>query len=184
MTRNQRRPKEEKPNQLKEPNMKLKIQTAVITLALAVSTSLVSSQDRQPQRLRSASPTIVGVWQMSRQGVNCNDPNQLLGPPFPAIVTFHGDGTMTGAAKSAVAGPFDTPEYGSWQREPGTQNYSFRTVALRYDANGIFLGQLVSTANVNLTGDSLTSSATIQIFDANGNLIATGCGTATATRFE
>jgi len=164
--------------------MNLKRQLVVIALALGVSTSLVSSQDRQPHQLRSASPTIVGVWQMSRQGVNCNDPNQLLGPPFPAIMTFHGDGTVSGAAKSAVACPFDTPEYGSWQREPGTQNYSFRTVALRYDATGIFLGQLVSTANVNLTGDSLTSSATIQIFDANGNLTVTLCGTSTATRFE
>src|SRR5262245_11430145 len=164
--------------------MNLKKQLVVIALALGVSTSLVLSQNRQPLQVRSTSATIVGVWQMSRQGVNCNDPNQLLGPPFPAIMTFHGDGTVTGAAKSAVAGPFDTPEYGSWQREPGTQNYSFRTVALRYDANGIFLGQLVGTADVNLAGNSLTSSATIQIFDANGNLTSPLCGTSTATRFE
>ena len=78
-------------------------------------------------------PTIEGVWQVSRVGVNCNDPNQELGPPFPAIMTFHRDGTVTGAAKSPVTGPFDTPEYGSWQREPGSQNYSFREVAYRYD---------------------------------------------------
>jgi hypothetical protein len=100
-------------------------------------------------------------------------------------MTFHGDGTVTGAAKSPVTGPFDTPEYGSWQRELGSQNYSFREVALRYDATGIFLGQLVIAANLNLTLDnSFTYSATIQIFDANGNLIVTLCGTATATRFE
>jgi len=49
--------------------MKLKTQIAVIALALGVSTSLVSGQD---------TPTIEGVWQVTRQGVNCNDPNQLL----------------------------------------------------------------------------------------------------------
>src|SRR5262249_28391408 len=156
--------------------MKLKTQIAVIALALGVSTSLVSGQD---------TPTIEGVWQVTRQGVNCNDPNQLLGPPFPAIMTFHRDGTVTGATKSPVTGPFDTPEYGSWQREPGSQNYSFREVNYRYDGNGTFIGSLVIAANVSLTGnDSFTYSATIQIFDADGNLIVTRSGRGTATRFE
>jgi hypothetical protein len=162
--------------------MKLKTQIAIITLAVAASTSLVWSADRASG---VPTPTIQGVWQVSRQGVNCSDPNQLLGPPFPAIMTFHGDGTVTGATKSPVSGPFDTPEYGLWQREPGSQNYSFREVNYRYDATGIFIGQLVIAANLNLTdNNSFTYSATIQLFDANGNLIATLCGRGTATRFE
>ena len=45
--------------------------------------------------------------------------------------------------------------------------------------------KVVLTANVELSdANSFTYSATIQIFDANGNLIATLCGRATATRFE
>jgi hypothetical protein len=179
--RGSKKAKTRKPNQPKEQNMKLKTQIAFITLGLAASTSLVWSADRPP---REPIPTIEGVWQVVRHGVNCNDPNQQLST-FPAIMTFHRDGTMTGAAKSPVTGPFDTPEYGSWQREPGSQNYSFRDVSYRYDGNGIFIGPLVLTANVDLTDDnSFTYSATIQIFDANGNLIATLCGRATGTRFE
>src|SRR5262245_10299659 len=162
--------------------MKLETQIAVITLVLTASTSLVWGADRPT---RETTPTIEGVWQVTRMGVNCNDPNQQLGPPFPAIMTFHRDGTATGAAKSPVTGPFDTPEYGSWQREPGSQNYSFREVNYRYDGNGTFLGPLVLTANVELTdANSFTYSATIKIFDANGNLIVTLCGRATAVRFE
>jgi hypothetical protein len=162
--------------------MKLKTQVAVIVLGLAASTSLLWGADRPP---REATPTIEGVWQVSRQGVNCSDPNQQLGPPFPAIMTFHGDGTVTGAAKSPVTGPFDTPEYGLWQREPGTQNYSFREINYRYDGNGTFIGSLVLIANVNLTdASSFTYSATIQLFDPNGNLLVTLCGRGTATRFE
>jgi hypothetical protein len=146
--------------------------------AMALGTSGVASA-------QAVQPTIEGVWQVTRQGVNCNDPNQQLGPPFPAIMTFCRDGTVTGAAKSPVTGPFDTPEYGSWQREPGSQNYSFREVNYRYDGNGTFIGSLVLTANLDLTGsNSFTYSATIQLFDANGNLIATLCGRATGTRFE
>ena len=52
-------------------------------------------------------------------------------------------------------------------------------------SNGTFVGPLVLTANVELTGaNSFIYSATIQIFDANGNLIATRCGRGTGTRFE
>jgi hypothetical protein len=47
-----------------------------------------------------------------------------VGPPFPAIMIFHRDGNMTAAANAPGGSPFDTPEYGSWQREPGSQNYS------------------------------------------------------------
>src|SRR5262249_27323194 len=126
--------------------MKLKTQIAVIALALAMSTSLVSGQ---------ATPTIEGVWQVSRQGVNCNDPSQQTEPPFPAIMPSPGAGTVTGAAKSPVTGLFDTPDYGLWQRERGSKNYSSREMNYRYDGNGTFIGSLVITADVNVSdGDS------------------------------
>ena len=130
-------------------------------------------------------PTIEGVWQVTRVGVNCNDPNQERGLPFPAIMTFHRDGTVSGAAKSPVTGPFDTPEHGLWKREPGRHNYSFRELQYRYDGNGAFAGSLVLTANVELTdANSFIYRATIQLADASGDPIATLCGKATGTRFE
>ena len=160
--------------------MKIKTQIAVITLAVAASSLLVWNAPGE-----NHTPTVQGVWQVSRVGVNCNDPNQALGASFPALMTFHRDGTVTGAAKSPVTGPFDTPEYGSWHREQGSQNYSFREVSYKYDGNGIFLGPLVLTANLELTGaDTFIYSATIQIFNANGGLIDSRCGKATGTRFE
>ena len=160
--------------------MKFKTQIAVATLAVAASSLLVWSEPGE-----NHTPTIEGVWQVTRIGVNCNDPNQELGSPFPALMTFHRDGTVIGAAKSPVTGPFDTPEFGSWQREPGSQNYSFREVSYKYDSNGTFLGPLILTANVELTGaNSFIYSATIHILDANDVLIDARCGRATGTRFE
>ena len=152
-----------------------------LALLLVGGTQLFGTGQHNDRHQRS----IEGVWQVTRVGVNCNDPNQQLGSPFPAIMTFHGDGTVTGAAKSPVTGPFDTPEYGSWQRERGRQNYSFRELQYRYDGSGTFLGSLVLTANVELTGaNSFIYSATIQLANANGDPIATLCGRATGTRFE
>ena len=160
--------------------MKLKTQIAVIALAVAASTLLVWSSPGE-----NHTPTIEGVWQVSRVGVNCSDPTQALGTPFPAIMTFHRDGIVSGAAKSPVTGPFDTPEYGLWKREPGSQNYSFRELQYRYDANGAFAGSLVLTANVELTdANSFIYSATIQLTNANGDLITSLCGRGTGTRFE
>jgi hypothetical protein len=163
--------------------MKHKTQIAVITLAIAASTLLVWGDPGE--KGENHTPTIEGVWQVSRVGVNCNDPNQALGSPFPAIMAFHRDGIVSGAAKSPVTGPFDTPEYGTWKRESGRHNYSFREVSYKYDNNGTFLGPLVLTANVELTGaNSFIYGATIQIFNANGDLIDSRCGRATGTRFE
>ena len=161
--------------------MKLKTQVVIIALALGVSTSLVSSQDRQPQQSRPDAPTVVGVWQVTRQGVNCDDPNQELGQPLPAIVTFHSDGTMTGDT-----GPFGaTDEYGSWHREPGSQNYSFREVFYFYDENAVFAGSGIIAANVHLIdANILTYRSTIEIYDADGNLLFTACGRATGERFQ
>src|SRR5215510_6831391 len=160
--------------------MKRKTQIALITLAVVASTLVVWSGPGE-----NHTPTIEGVWQVTRVGVNCNDPSQELTAPFPAIMTFHRDGIVSGAAKSPVTGPFDTPEHGLWKREPGRHNYSFRELQYRYDGNGAFAGSLVLSANVELTdANSFIYSATIQLANANGDPIATLCGRATGTRFE
>ena len=164
--------------------MKLKTQIVIIALALGVSTSLVSSQDRPSQKIRAATPTSVGVWQATKMGVNCDDPNQQLTPPFPDLLIFHGDGTMT-ENDGTEGGSSTTSGYGSWQREPGSQNYSFRKTAFSIDENGALVISGVVSENLHLTdANSYTSSDSIQIFDADGNLIATFCGRSTGTRFE
>jgi len=160
--------------------MKRKTQIALVTLAAVASTLVVRSGPGE-----NHAPTIEGVWQVARGGVNCNTPNQPLESTFPAIMAFHRDGIVTGAAKSPVTGPFDTPEYGTWKREPGSQNYSFRELQYRYDGNGDFAGSLVLSANLELTdANNFVYNSTIQIVAPNGNLIASHCGRGIGTRFE
>jgi hypothetical protein len=148
-----------------------------IVLGLAASTSLVWSADRPSE---VTSPNLVGVWQAVRYGVDCNT-GQDLGNSFPALITFHRDGTMTGDT-----GPFGaTDEYGSWQRQPGSHNYSFREVFYFYDENAVFAGSWIISANVYLTdANTLSYISTIEIYDADGNLLFTACGRATGTRFQ
>ena len=54
-----------------------------------------------------------------------------------------------------------------------------------YTADGDFDGRGEITGTLQLTtADSFTYTATIQIFDADGNLVFTACGRADGTRFE
>jgi len=177
--------------------MKVKMQILAIVLSLAASTSLVLSADGPPRETtppigvdadsavnRHQHPTIVGVWQETICGANCES-GECLESPVPSLRTFYRDGTTTAYANPPGTGPLDTPEAGVWQREPGSQNYSFHDISYVYDENGAFAGSGVVTANVHLTSaNSFEYSATIQFFDADGNLVFSGCGRATGTRFE
>jgi hypothetical protein len=100
-------------------------------------------------------------------------------------MTFHRDGTLVAYANPPGTGPLDTPEAGVWQREPGSQNYSFHDVSYAYDENGAFAGSGEVTANVHLTSpNSFIYRATIQFYDPDGNLLFSFCGTSTGTRFQ
>jgi len=57
-----------------------KLNTVRFTLALAflvASTSLTWSQDSESRQLPNPMNTIVGVWQVTRHGVNCNTGQEI-----------------------------------------------------------------------------------------------------------
>jgi hypothetical protein len=162
--------------------MNLKRQIAVIVLALTATTSPVWSQDRQAS-LSPAAHSLQGTWRVTRYAVNCITGQDILS--FPAIETFNHGGTYTGYGVPPGADPGQGTEYGVWQREPGNQNYSVRTVSYGYTAEGDFDGRAEITATLHLTrANSFEGNVTIQIFDADGNLVFTACATRTGTRFE
>jgi len=104
---------------------------------------------------------------------------------FPAIQTVNQGGTYTGYGVPPGGDHAQGTQYGVWQREPGSQNYSNRSVSYSYTPEGDFEARVEITDTLHLTSaNSFEGSATIQIFDADGNLVFTACATSTATRFE
>jgi len=163
--------------------MNLKKQIAVIVLALTATTSPVWSQDKQALQSPTAQ-TLQGTWRVTRHGVDCITGEELFAS-FPAITTYNQGGTYTGYGVPPGEDPGQGTEYGVWQREPGRQNYSVRDVGYGYTAGGDFAFRAEGTVALQLTtADSFTGTGTVQIFDADGNLIATICATSTGTRFE
>jgi hypothetical protein len=162
--------------------MNLKKQMTVIVLALTATTSLVWSQDTQTLASPNAQ-TLQGTWRVTRHGVDC-----ITGEEFssvPAITTYNQGGTYTGYGVPPGGDPGQGTEYGVWQREPGRQNYSVRVVSYAYTAEGDFEARVEATETLHLTSaNSFTATGTVQIFDAEGNLIITICATSTGMRFE
>ena len=162
--------------------MNLKKQIAVIVLALTATTSPVWSQDKQALQSPTAQ-SLQGTWRVTGTVVNCITGQDIFS--FPRIETFHQGGTYTGYGVPPGSDPGQGTEYGVWQREPGSHNYSYRTVSYGYTAEGDYEGRAEITNALHLTSaNSLESTATIQIFDADGNLVFTACGRRTAERFQ
>ena len=176
--------------------MTLRKQTLVIALsvimALTMTVSIVSGQNSQDNHSAESSNarkrTIVGVWRTVVTPRDCQTGDPIPNvPPIQGLFTFNKGGTMS----EYGIGPGQTPAlrspgHGIWQREKGWQDYSFKFTFLRYNASGVFIGSQKITATLELgaSGDEFTTSSAIEVFDANGNLIGTGCATATGARFE
>lgn len=166
--------------------MRMKKQIVVIVAALAATSSLVLGQGQKSADSTTNQP-IVGTWQVLRHGVDCVTGNQL-GPDFPALMTFNAGGTLNAYAipPNGTTPANTSPEYGTWTRGHASHNYTLRDVSYGYDANGAFTGRGEITATVTLdsSGNSFTYHSTIDVYDANGNLLFSFCGAATGTRFE
>ncbi|MDQ3749193.1 MAG: hypothetical protein M3367_09315 [Acidobacteriota bacterium] len=141
---------------------------------------------REEQTERSGN-TIVGVWRVALTPRNCQT-GAPVAPTSRPLFTFHEGGTLS----EYNAGPAQTPAmrspgHGVWEQQMrGRQNYSLAFIINRYDASGVFIGTQQIRAFLELAegGDSYTTNATVQTFDANDNLVGTGCATSVGTRFE
>jgi hypothetical protein len=174
--------------------MNLKKQASVIALAvitaLTVTVFIVSGQNIQANQSSASSNarerTIVGAWRTVVTPRNCQT-GAPVATPFPGLFTFQEGGTMSESGVGPGSSPaLRGPGHGVWQREQGWQNYSFAFTFYRYDAGGVFIGSQKVTATLELgaSGDEFTTNSAIAVFDANDNLIGSGCATAAGTRFE
>lgn len=152
-----------------------------LALALASGSTLAAAAS-----VASADP-LEGTWRVTRHGVNC-----ITGAPgpfsFQAIMQFNKGESVVGSAVppgSTLAN--NSPEFGSWKRDRGPHNYTFRLLTNAHDeTSGAFEGSAVISGNLELQkgDDSFTYTAVISNYDANGNLLFSFCGAATGTRFE
>ena len=78
-----------------------------------------------------------------------------------------------------------TPGEGVW-RHSTDNDYAFRFKYFTFGAQNVPTGWVIiaGVLTVDQSGDANTGSANIEVYDPNGNLIATACAEVAGTRFE
>ena len=128
---------------------------------------------------------IKGVWSARVDIKNCvgDQPGNVVFGSFDAMNIFGADGTFLDTnsqdpkARSA--------HFGYWRHIRGLK-YEFAMKFFMFDATGANTGWRIVRHDVVLarSGLSFASGGTAETFDPDGNLIATGCSTSTAIRFN
>lgn len=130
--------------------------------------------------------TLTGVWETFVTQRNCLT-GAPVAPELQGLQTYDAGGTLSEFGGNNLR----SPGHGIWQRAQdttldGRRSFSMKFIFLRFNASGVFLGKqrITQTIRLSTAGDSYSSSGTVEVLDLSGNVIGSGCATATATRFE
>src|SRR5215813_13009399 len=154
--------------------MKKIFQTAISGVAVAIALTVagvpVFAQDAQ---------TLEGAWRVTVTIRNCQ-----TGMPIRTVLalnTFVPGGSMFETANGLLR----SPSHGTWQKITD-HDYTATFMFFTFNPDGSWLGSNKITRTIMLSEDHqmFTAAASVEVFDASGKLIATGCATEAAQRFE
>ncbi len=123
-----------------------------------------------------------GSWNHTGTRLNCST-GAALGT-FVAMFTFNRGGTFWESG-TQISPALRSPSHGVWSYE-GNRNYTTSFQFFRFNADGTLAGRQIIRQQLELSadGDSYTTTATAQVLDTGGNVIANNCSSGTGTRFE
>ena len=134
----------------------------------------------------SGSKRIRGIWSARVNITNClpgNIPGPVVFASFNATNVFAADGTFLDANSSNPA--TQSAHLGYWRHVYGNK-YEFAQKFFMFDAAGAATGWRIVRHDVLLGafGLSFTSGGTAETYNNDGVLLATGCSTSSAVRFD
>jgi hypothetical protein len=129
--------------------------------------------------------TLAGTWVVTVTQHACpNGP--AIAPPFQSLLTFDRGGTMTETTSNPMFFPaLRGPGHGVWSHT-GRHTYSADSLAF-VTVNGVLAKTQKISQTIEMGDDPnqfTTTAASVQFFDPAGNLLVSGCATATGQRFE
>jgi len=140
------------------------------------------SASAKRQESQSNGGRIEGTWRVQVTLRNCQTGAEIR--TFPALLTFANGGTLTGTSTVLATG-LRSPDHGIWSHTGG-QSYHAVDEAFIFSPAGAWVSTQRLTQDIQLAadGDTFSSDAHTEFFDTVGNLTASGCATANATRME
>jgi hypothetical protein len=131
------------------------------------------------QGLQAQQHTLDGVWNVSVTVTDCNSGATIR--TVHSLQAYHQDGTVNETANTASRGPSE-----GVFKATGDRTYKDSFYFYRYTSTGTFasLAHGVDVITLSADGTQYTSVGNVYDFDANGNLLSTGCVVHTAFRLE
>jgi hypothetical protein len=130
-----------------------------------------------------------GTWRVQVSTTDCA--TGLQGASFAALLSFAQGGTLTGTTTSPVFQPGQrTSDYGTWGRGDAHTYKAVSDAFILFNSApnppvpGFQRGTQRIMQSIQVNDNQLTSVASTQFFDLTGNLLMTGCATATGQRFN
>jgi hypothetical protein len=154
----------------------------VSALALAVVLLATSGLRAQEDRSESQGHGLEGTWRMQVTVKDCQTGVVLRS--FPGLLAFVKGGTVT-QATAGQPPPLFTNGIGVWEHTGG-RTYTAVIEAFAFNPAGVWIAthRFTRTIELDRNGDDFTDTIKLEILDTSGNLIAPGCGSSTARRFE
>jgi hypothetical protein len=143
-------------------------------LATLVAVAPATGQGTEGGRLQ-------GTWEMQ---ITLTDCAGHVIRSFSTLQEFIAGGT-TVESSAGTPQALKTPGEGVW-RHTTDSNYAFSFKFFTFNPQNVFTGWTIiaGETTVDSTGDANTGSATVEVYNPNGGLVATACALTVGTRFE
>ena len=144
--------------------------------------SAEQTQEEDLSLQRRNARALEGVWNHTNTRRNCATGEAIQ--TFAVMHTYMRGGTMSDWG-AGTPPSLRSNGQGIWNYQ-SRRNYTTAFQFFRFNPDGTYAGKQVVREQIQLSpdGNSYNASATAQVFDAGGNVIANNCSTGTATRFE
>jgi hypothetical protein len=134
-----------------------------------------------------------GVWGVVTQERHCTT-NAALGPTTRALVTYHGDGTVSESRYIPVFALGQLSDgHGTWRFDGGS-TFSGRVITMvQFDtapgtppgSPGFQAGWLIASQTITMSGpDSFTMTGSTQFYNLNRDVYRVGCASRVGERFK
>jgi hypothetical protein len=154
----------------------------VSAFALAVMFLFTSGLCAQEDSSGSQGGRLEGTWRVQVSVRDCQTGAVLRA--FPALFAFAKGGTLTETTAGQSPALF-TPGFGVWRHTKG-QTYTAVNEVFVFNPAGVWIQthRFTRTIDLDRGANDFTDTIKLEILDTSGNLIAPGCGTSVARRFE
>lgn len=149
--------------------------------SLVVACGLVSMATAGTPPKGAQGGKLQGTWEMQ---ITLTDCAGHVIRTFPSLIEFVAGGTVV-ESNAGTPQALKTLGEGAW-RHTTDSNYAFRFKFFTFNPQNVFTGWTIiaGETTVDTTGNANSGTATVEVYDPNGNLLVSLCAETSGTRFE